>query len=370
MRRRLLLVVLMLLFFYQESISQTEFQKPALEDKDSWSMILVPDIQNYVKWNRNQPILDLMMRWIEDNIEPLNIKMVICVGDLVEQNDLINPGHDGDQSAEKQWQFSAQMFGRLDGKVPYVAATGNHDYSIDRLGNRTSRYNDFFPVDKNWLNKKLLVQNATNEQGIHTIENAAFELNAPNGQKYLFMTIEYAPRDTILSWAKNITQMDQYKNHRIVLTTHSYLTGKDMRTSGAPKWFVYEPYFINNVVQKSKRINLPNANSGEQIWKKLVEPSENIELVLCGHISGEGYRIDDNINGKAVHQILFDSQSLGGGHRNGNGGDGWLRIFEFKPDNKTVKVKTYSPLFAISPSTQQFAWKNDSRNEYTFTFSK
>jgi len=93
-------------------------------------------------------------------------------------------------------------------------------------------------------------------------------------------------------------------------------------------------------------------------------------LVLCGHISGEGYRADDNTAGKKVHQILFDSQSLGGGHRNGNGGDGWLRIFAFKPDNKTVKVKTYSPLFAISPSTQQFAWKRDSRNEYTFEFSQ
>jgi hypothetical protein len=57
-----------------------------------------------------------------------------------------------------------------------------------------------------------------------------------------------------------------------------------------------------------------------------------------------------------------------GGGWNGNGGDGWLRIFEFLGDNKTVKVKTFSPFFAISPTTQQFAWQHDNWNEFTFTF--
>jgi hypothetical protein len=113
---------------------------------------------------------------------------------------------------------------------------------------------------------------------------------------------------------------------------------------------------------------MPNANNGKQIWEKLVQPSTNIEMVLCGHISGEGYRTDQNKAGKPVHQILFDAQSMGGGHRYGNGGDGWLRILEFFPDGRTVKVKTFSPLFGISPTTRQFAWKNDNRNEYTIHF--
>jgi len=65
---------------------------------------------------------------------------------------------------------------------------------------------------------------------------------------------------------------------------------------------------------------------------------------------------------------LFDAQSMGGGHREGNGGDGWLRILEFMPDGKTVKVKTFSPLFAASPSTRHLAWKKDERNEYVFKF--
>lgn len=350
--------------------AQQKYNRPQLDNKDSWSMIVVPDVQNYVKYNRNQPILDLMVRWIETNLDSLNIKMVVCVGDLVEQNDIINNGHDGDQTSQKQWEFVSSTFGRLNGKVPYIAATGNHDYSINPQGIRNSRYNDFFKIDDNWQNRKIIVQNSRNEQGVPTIENAAYEIKGLHGKDYLFLTMEYAPRDTIVTWGKKIAAMTQYKDHRLVLITHAYLSEKDKRTTAAPKWIYYEPYSINNQIQKSAKIELPEANSGQQLWEKLIEPAQNIEMVICGHISGEGYKLDKNAAGKNVHQMLFDMQSEGGGHRYGNGGDGWIRILEFYPDNKTVKVKTFSPLFAISPSTQHLAWKQDARNEYTMELSK
>lgn len=362
--------VILLLFGVELVYSQSSFEKPKLSNADSWSIIVLPDVQNYSKFNRNQPILDLMMSWVEDHIDSLNVKMVVCVGDLVEQNDIINQGHDGDQSAQRQWEFISRMFARLDGKVPYIAATGNHDYSIDRQGKRSSRYSEFFTVDKNWRNRKVIVQNSTNENGVPTLENSAFELKDVNGKDYLFLTVEFAPRDTVLAWASQVVNLPQYKKHRVILTTHAFLSEKDKRTTAVPKWLMYEPYSVNNQIQKSPKIVLPKANSGEQIWSKLVEPASNIDLVLCGHISGEGYRVDQNSSGRAVHQMLFDAQSEGGGHRYGNGGDGWLRIIEFLPDNSTVKVKTYSPLFGISPTTQDHAWRRDVRNEFSFKLSK
>lgn len=362
---RYLMLALFALLSIDSAFAQTAYQKPALEQKESWSLIMMPDVQNYVKWGRNQPILDLMMAWIEENVDSLNIKMVVCTGDLVEQNDIINNGHDGDQSAQRQWEVVTNSFSRLDGKVPYIAATGNHDYSVDKKGNRTSRFSEFFKIDKNSLNRQAIVQNSTNEAGEPTLENSAYEVKSLNGKDYLFMTIEFAPRDTVLTWAKKIADMEQYRNHCIVLLTHAYLNNKDKLTSGDVKWFTYEPYSINNIIQKSTAIKLPYSNNGQQIWEKLIQPASNIEMVLCGHVSGEGYRNDKNAANKSVHQILFDAQSMGGGHRNGNGGDGWLRILEFFPDNKTVKVKTFSPFFGASPTTQQFAWKKDARNEFT-----
>ncbi|GAA4799071.1 metallophosphoesterase [Olivibacter ginsenosidimutans] len=363
-------LLLIILCSNHKAFSQSNYQKPKLDHKDSWSLVMIPDIQNYVKWNRNQPILDLMMAWIEDHIDTLHVKMVVCTGDLVEHNDIINRGNDGDQSAQHQWEAAARAFSKLDGKVPYITAAGNHDYSIDREGHRTSRFNEFFKIDKNWMNQKVIVQNHYNEAGEPSLDNSAYELRSLNGRDYLFITTEFAPRDTVVTWAKKIADMEQYKHHRIVLLTHAYLNAKDERTTGEQKWFIYEPYVINNSYQKSARITLPYANNGQQLWEKLVQPAANIELVLCGHISGEGYRTDKNAVGKSVHQLLFDAQSVGGGHRDGNGGDGWLRILEFYPDNKTVKVKTFSPFFAASPTTQAFAWKKDARNEFTFEFDK
>src|SRR5690606_2665538 len=142
----------------------------------------------------------------------------------------------------------------------------------------------------------------------------------------------------------------------------------DVRGKGTPSWLYWEPYNVENEIIKSDLVKLPDANSGEQIWEKLVQPASNIELVLSGHYSGEGYRVDKNAAGKSVQQIMFDAQSMGGGHRTGNGGDGWLRILEFYPDGKTLSVKTFSPLFGISPSTQHLAWKQDERNTYKVTF--
>lgn len=348
--------------------SQTEYHKPELENKESWTMIMIPDIQNYVKWGRNQPILNLMTKWIEENIDTLNIQMVTVVGDLVQNNEKLARDYDGDQSTQRQWEAAAGAFNCLDGKVPYIAATGNHDYSIDIKGNRTSRYNEFFTVDKNFLNAKYLVQNARDEQRQQTLANSAYELKNMHGKDYLFMTVEYAPRDTIVTWAKNIAAMEQYKNHRIILTTHRYLSRTDELDKKEVKWLFWKPYQVDGKILKQSGISLPNSNNGQQIWEKLVKPSSNIEMVLSGHISGEGYKKGTNDFGKPVHQILFDAQSMGGGGRNGNGGDGWLRIFEFFPDNKTVKVRTFSPLFGISPTTQEHAWKTDIRNEYTIEF--
>ena len=63
--------------------------------------------------------------------------------------------------------------------------------------------------------------------------------------------------------------------------------------------------------------------------------------------------------------MMFNTQAIGGGFA-GNGGDGWLRLLEFMPDKKTIKAKTFSPLFAVSPSTRYLAWKTDKKNEFTF----
>lgn len=112
------------------------------------------------------------------------------------------------------------------------------------------------------------------------------------------------------------------------------------------------------------------SNSGLQIWEKLIKDSRNIILTICGHTGVPAndtfkgapddwslscaYRCDLNPQGHTIHQMMFNVQVLGGGWE-GNGGDGWLRILEFKPDGRTISVRTYSPLFGISHITKHLA---------------
>src|SRR5690625_7209001 len=82
------------------------YQKPKIKNEESWTMVIIPDPQSYVKFGRNQGIFDLMTAWIEEQIEPMNIGMVLCTGDLVEQNNILKgDGVNGDQSSINNWRY-------------------------------------------------------------------------------------------------------------------------------------------------------------------------------------------------------------------------------------------------------------------------
>lgn len=330
------------------------YRPPALSDPGSWSMVLLPDPQTYNKFARNQPVFELMTAWVADNIEALNIKLVLCTGDLVEQNEMLNPdGVNGDQPSKLQWEAVARAFGRLDGKVPYINATGNHDYGYQSIEHRRSNFDHYFPVDKNPLTARMVREVGLSIEEKPTLANAAFELVVPGKQKFLILNLEFAPRDTVIAWANKVVSLEKYRNHKVIVLTHSYMNSRN-------EHIVKEGYPITD------------ANYGAAIFEKLVQPSRNIEMVFGGHIGAPdnpkghiAFRTDKNAAGKKVQQMVFNAQALGGGWH-GNGGDGWLRILEFLPDGKTVHVKTFSPLFAFSPTTRPFAWRTESYDQFSF----
>ncbi|MDD3064007.1 MAG: metallophosphoesterase [Massilibacteroides sp.] len=348
-------IVLFLLFVCTLPLqAQEKYEAPELSDPDSWSVVLFPDPQTYVKFSRNQGILDLMTAWTAENVEKLNIGFVMCTGDMVEQNNLLNPdGKYVNVSSPKQWEAVSKAFGRFDGRVPYIVTTGNHDFGILSAENRRTHFDDYFTPDKNLLNAKILRDVGLTEEGVPTLRNATYEYTTPQGKKILILVLEFAPRDAAIEWAKGIVAQDKYKEHEVFLLTHSYMNSDNER-------FVKEGYKVED------------ANYGAAIWEKLIQPASNIRMVFAGHIGAPnepkkhiGFRTDLNVAGKKVTQMVFNAQALGGGWH-GNGGDGWLRILEFLPDGKTVKVKTFSPLFAISPSTQHLAWRREACDEFTF----
>lgn len=348
--------------------AQHRADRQNLTDPEATSIILLGDPQGYVKYDINQPIFDLVTAWISDNVDHLNIEAVLCLGDLVEQNDnnalnrkMLN------QTSTQMWEAVSNSFERIDGKVLHVHSPGNHDYGFRSAEDEHTFFPDYFPAERQ--GKVLLdrlVSEYPNREGRASLENSAYELEI-NGwdRKILVITSEFYPSDGALQWARNLCLSDKYKDHVAIYMTHSYMRCHLCENAVYNK----EKYAISQ-----KETN----NSGQQIWDKLVSQVPNLRLVLCGHHAhgldkdgndqydgSMGWRTDKNTAGRDVHQMLFDTQTLGGGWE-GNGGDGWIRILEFMPDGKTVKVRTYSPLFGISPLTKHLASRKGEHDEFDF----
>lgn len=366
--RRLILTLLVLSAAVAAS-AQERADRQHLSDPNSTTMILLGDPQGYMKYDINQPIFDLITAWIADNAEHMNIKAALCMGDLVEQNDnnalnrkMLN------QTSKQMWEAVSRSFERIDGKVPHIHSPGNHDYGFKAAEDEHTFFPDYFPAERQ--GKVLLdrlVAEYPNREGRASLENSAYEFTM-NGwdRKILVITSEFSPSDGMLEWARNLCLSKKYADHYVIFMTHSY-----MKCHG----------FCDNVRYGQERYPLsqkPGNNWGEQIWEKLVSKVPNLRLVLCGHHahgvdkSGNdtyegaiGWRVDKNDAGKDVYQMLYDTQTLGGGWE-GNGGDGWIRILEFMPDGKTVKVRTYSPLFGISPMTKHLASRTGSLDQFDF----
>lgn len=354
----MLLLFILLPLFSPLAAQQSTFEEPHLTDDNSWSLIILPDTQTYVKFERNQGILDLMTTWIAENAETLQIGMVVCTGDLVEQNNILRgDGVNGNQSGVNQWRALDRSISRLDQKVPYVLAAGNHDFGYANAENRHTFYDEYITADRNPLNEDLLREYTYSEAGMPTLANALFEKIDPNGIPYLILNLEFAPRDAVLEWAAEAIGQEKYNNHRVIVLTHSYMNAQHERIE-------QEGYPVED------------ANYGEAMWEKLIYPSNNVAMVIAGHIGSpdnpEGhlaFKQEPREDGGTVTQMVFNAQALGGGWH-GNGGDGWLRYLEFMPDGETVKVRTFSPYFAISPGTRHLAWRTEPYDEFEFVIGQ
>lgn len=332
---------------------------PERSDENSFSMVVLPDPQSYIKYAANQPLFELQTAWIINSMERLNTKCVLCTGDLVEQNDIQTSEHNRhtDQTGIQQWEAASRAFERLDNRLLYVNCTGNHDYGYVSAENRNSHFPEYFTPERNIFIGKSLVAAGMNAHGVPTLENAAYEIETETWGKLLILSIEFDPRPEAVEWARSLVGQEKYRDHTVILLTHSYMNRDAKR-------YVKENYKVSP------------ASYGEDIWQKLVYPSGNIRMVVCGHecalVGYEkqvSFRTDRNAAGKDVAQMMFNAQTADGKWY-GNGGDCWVRILEFMPDGKTIRVRTFSPLFALSPVTADKAWRTEPYDQFDIVLEK
>jgi hypothetical protein len=302
-----------------------------------FSVVVLPDTQYY---SESYPaILNSQMQWILNNAGPLNIQLVLGLGDIV---------NNGGSSTE--WTTADAAYKKLDAAhIPYFAPLGNHDYDANNPAGRTSATNNFnryFGPSRYTNSTYWSTPYWTGSYPSGSNENFYGSVTI-NGQQYLVIALEFYPRDASLSWAAQVIANNP--SAQVIIITHAYEYFDNTRVSACNSF-------------DAQYYGLGADNDGDAMWTKLVRQYKNISLVLSGHeVRGAGqdatgHRSDLGSNGNLVNQILSNYQNVT------NGGNGYLRIMKFHPSSDTIDVLTYSPYLNsyLTDSGNQFTipWHN------------
>ncbi|MBX3414879.1 MAG: metallophosphoesterase [Pirellulales bacterium] len=304
-----------------------QFGEPLPFVEGSFTIAALPDTQVYCE--RYPQHFYQQTEWIAANKDARDIQFVLHLGDITNRN------------TKEQWEVAQRAMQTLDGVVPYSLSLGNHDYGPG--GNATTRetfMNDYFPLAKARQQKSLA--GLFDEQRLDN----SYHLFNTRGQDFLVLALEWGPRDEVVAWAHEVAA--KYPDHKKILTTHAYMYYDETRYD----WEKYGKKQTWNPHSYGTAQLEGGTNDGEELWNKLVAKNGNFFLTVNGHVlrDGLGRMTSSHPAGGDVHQHLVNYQMKE------EGGQAFLRLYEFLPDGETLQVKAYSP------STDQY--KIDAQNQF------
>lgn len=291
--------------------------EPPKPERGSFTVAVLPDTQNY---SERYPATYLAQtNWIVENQQARNIAAVLHLGDITNNN------------APAEWDNAVKAMRVLDGKLPYAMVPGNHDYSAGgRCQDRTTLINDYFSVGQY---KGTPSFGGTYDKEPERLENS-YHLFSAEGRNFLVVALEFGPRRDVVRWANEVVA--KHKDRAAILITHAYMYDDDTRYD----WQKYgEKQTWNPHNYGVAKATADDVCDGEQLWNLLVSKHENFLLTLNGHVlhDGLGRTVTATPGGRDVNQVLVNFQMRP------KGGDGWLRLVEFRADGRTAQVYDYSP---------------------------
>ena len=163
----------------------------------------------------------------------------------------------------------------LDGKIPYSLTAGNHDQGAGgSAGAHTTTGMD------NYYSPEHQAEISDTFGGVYDMEpdrapNNYHTFTAPDGTKWLVLSIEFGPSDDVLRWGKEV--IEAHLDHRVMLTTHAYMNwGGRHDSTGSPLYAEGAGYDYGLG-------KLPEgANDGETIYRELVQALFERDLHLLG----------------------------------------------------------------------------------------
>ena len=260
----------------------------------AYSMAIIGD-QQIISINYPDK-LHYIYDWILANKDVKNIKYVMALGDITNNRDNV-----------AEWTLVASQFDRLSGILPMAIARGNHDYS--------DPYNSYMNFD-----------------GYTSDVTGRYEGKLDNHYKvakigntdYLFMVLDYGPKDEVLQWAGEVTAA--HPNHKVIIVTHSYMANDGTTTDK------------NDATAPTTNYGF---NDGDDMWEKYVRKYENIVLVLSGHIDSDQIRATKAVgdHGNVVTQLLINPQGI-----DVLTPSGMIAMFYFNEEGNMITTDCYSTI--------------------------
>jgi len=281
----------------------------------NFTVIAIPDTQYYTEEPQglsgagggHNAIFKAQTQWIKDHRIDSNIVFVTQLGDCTQNGEANEIEWKRVDTAMKIIENPSVPI--VDG-IPYSMTVGNHDQG-NIAGSPTApttRYNQYFGSSRfsgRGYYGGFFGSNYDNH----------YELFSAGGIDFIHISIEYnnnsgatnqAALQSVLNWADGL--LKAYPTRKGIVVSH---------------WFM------------GTGINGSFGGPGQKVYDDLKD-NPNLIFMLCGHIHGEGRRTDV-FNGSTVYTILSDYQA------ETNGGNGFLRIMQFRPAENIVTFKTYSP---------------------------
>lgn len=287
------------------------------ESAEEFSLIALPDTQVYALGY--PAIFNSQTAWIVAQRKTLNIPFVTQLGDIVELGKSAFEWQNAD--AALRLLEDPATTGLPDG-IPYGIAVASHEQShqgpgwVTHPGWTTPLYNQYFGIGR-------FEGRAYYGGHFGTNNDNSYQLFSASGMDFIILHLEeevppltdLALRAQVLDWADNV--LKTHSDRRAIISSHHLIHPDDA------SWTA----------------------QGQAIYDRL-KHNPNLFLMLCAHLAGEPRRTDV-FEGNTVHTLMSDYQFFP------NGGNGFLRIYTFSPQNDQIRAATYSPWldeFRVNPN--------------------
>src|SRR4030067_1635014 len=319
-----ILLVLFLLSDYSSLVPmsmRSEFSAVSI-DEDSFSIMQITDTQ-YISWLSPSLYFDTT-KWIVNNSQKYNLKMVVHTGDLVD-----TPTH------TSEWEVAnTAMMTLYDNGIPYCWNAGNHD----QLPPNETANLWLGDSDSDWLGSQYPAFNQTIMRtkpywvsDIFNGKNKAVAFDH-SGYRFLVINIEFLANSSTLDWMQ--TLISNNPNANVIVATHDYLN----MTNG------YGTRSISN----SGLLDYTWGND----FKTILDHYPNVFMTISAHIQSRTTGANNKHAGNR-EEIFFNRQEL-----NNQLGAASVSIYNFNLTSKQVNVST----FALDLQT----WLTDSKNQFSF----